>query len=215
MELKKIPKCPHLVIGHNGIGEFTIWYFAPSLTLFEVKLQNTIPGRNGEDQPTLLFLSPWLRPANFVYSRFRDISKRRLVSRFASPSNLIFEFIPTSLFAWHPVHSHSTIEDHVDMILAATKLWFSKGINNKTLVPAEVKDTAIWLLVSTDLDSNAKCDHAESPASPARCWRLALLVKNQVILGSQLDPRYHFTYLHIFVVRLLWFLNVLRKVVLL
>lgn len=98
------------------------------------------------------------------------------------------------------------------MILAATKLWFSKGINNKTLVPAEVKDTAIWLLVSTDLDSDAKRDYAESPA---RCWRLALLVKNQVILGSQLDPRYHFTYLHIFFVRLLWFLNVPRKVVLL
>ncbi|EFH69666.1 predicted protein [Arabidopsis lyrata subsp. lyrata] len=140
MELKKIPKCPHLVIGHNGIGEFTIW----------------------------------------------DISKRSLVSRFVSPSNLIFEFIPTSLFAWHPVHSHSTIEDHVDMILAATKLWFSKGINNKTLVPAEVKDTAIWLLVSTDLESDAKCDRVESPA---RCWRLALLVKNQLILGNQLDPR--------------------------
>ncbi|VYS47194.1 unnamed protein product [Arabidopsis thaliana] len=140
MELKKIPKCPHLVIGHNGIGEFTIW----------------------------------------------DISKRSLVSRFVSPSNLIFEFIPTSLFAWHPVHSHSTIEDNVDMILAATKLWFSKGVNNKTLVPAEVKDTAIWLLVSTDLDSDAKCDRVESPV---RCWRLALLVKDQLILGSQLDPR--------------------------
>ncbi|KAL1198392.1 hypothetical protein V5N11_004212 [Cardamine amara subsp. amara] len=140
VELQKIPKCPHLIIGHNGIGEFTIW----------------------------------------------DISKRSLVSRFASPSNMIFEFIPTSLFAWHPVHSHSTIEDHTDMILAATKLWFAKGINNKALVPAEVKDTAIWLLVSTDLDSDAKCDSVESPG---RCWRLALLVRNQVILGSQLDPR--------------------------
>jgi len=136
------------------------------------------------------FLSPLFRPANFVYYRFRDISKRSLVSRFVSPSNLIFEFIPTSLFAWHPVHSHSTIEDNVDMILAATKLWFSKGVNNKTLVPAEVKDTAIWLLVSTDLDSDAKCDRVESPV---RCWRLALLVKDQLILGSQLDPRYYHT----------------------
>ncbi|XP_010477867.1 PREDICTED: uncharacterized protein LOC104756910 [Camelina sativa] len=140
VELKKIPKCPHLVIGHNGIGEFTIW----------------------------------------------DISKRSLVSRFVSPSKMIFEFIPSSLFAWHPIYSHSTMEDHIDMILAATKLWFSKGIDNKTLVPAEVKDTAIWLLVSTDLDSNPKCDGVESPA---RCWRVALLVKDQVILGSQLDPR--------------------------
>ncbi|CAH2033897.1 unnamed protein product [Thlaspi arvense] len=137
VELKKIPKCPHLIVGHNGIREFTIW----------------------------------------------DISKRCLVSRFESPSNMIFEFIPTSLFAWHTVHSHSTIEDHVDMILAATKLWFSKGTNNKTLVPAEVKDTAIWLLVSTDPDPDASVE------SPARCWRLALLVRNQVILGSQLDPR--------------------------
>ncbi|CAN6881671.1 unnamed protein product [Brassica oleracea] len=140
VELKKIPKCPHLIIGHNGIGEFTVW----------------------------------------------DISTRSLVSRFVSPSNMIFEFIPTSLFAWHPLHSHSTMEDHIDMILAATKLWFSKGINNKTLVPAEVKDTAIWLLVSTDPDPDVKCDTVERPG---RCWRLALLVRNQVILGSPMDPR--------------------------
>ncbi|CAA7036305.1 unnamed protein product [Microthlaspi erraticum] len=139
VELKKVPKCPHLVIGRNDIGELTLW----------------------------------------------DISKRCLVSRFVCPSNLIFEFIPTSLFAWHPVHSHSTIEDQMDMILAATKLWFSKGVNNKTLVPAEVKDTAIWLLVSTDLDADAK----SNPESPATCWRLALLVRNQVIFGTQLDPR--------------------------
>ncbi|KAG2269549.1 hypothetical protein Bca52824_064104 [Brassica carinata] len=140
VELKKIPKCPHLIIGHNGIGEFTVW----------------------------------------------DISTRSQVSRFVSPSNRIFEFIPTSLFAWHPLHSHSTMEDHIDMILAATKLWFSKGITNKTLVPAEVKDTAIWLLVSTDPDPDVSCD---SVGRPARCWRLALLVRNQVILGSPLDPR--------------------------
>ncbi|CAG7864687.1 unnamed protein product [Brassica rapa] len=140
VELKKIPKCPHLIIGHSGIGEFTVW----------------------------------------------DISTRSLVSRFVSLSNMIFEFIPTSLFAWHPLHGHSTMEDHIDMILAATKLWFSKGINNKTLVPAEVKDTAIWILVSTDPDPDVKCETVERPG---RCWRLALLVRNQVILGSQFDPR--------------------------
>lgn len=144
-----------------------------------------------EHQPillSLLFLSPWLQPANFVYSRLRDISTRSQVSRFVSPSNRIFEFIPTSLFAWHPLHSHSTMEDHIDMILAATKLWFSKGINNKTLVPAEVKDTAIWILISTEPDPDVNFDSVERPG---RCWRLALLVRNQVILGSPLDPRYH------------------------
>ncbi|KAJ0257810.1 DNA binding protein [Hirschfeldia incana] len=140
VELKKIPKCPHLIIGHNGIGEFTVW----------------------------------------------DIGTRSQVSRFVSPRDRIFEFIPTSLFAWHPLHSNSTMEDHIDMILAATKLWFSKGINNKTLVPAEVKDTAIWLLVSTDPDPEVNCDSVERPG---RFWRLALLVRNQVILGSPLDPR--------------------------
>ena len=153
---------------------------------------------------SFLFLSPWLQPANFVYSRLRDISTRSLVSRFVSPSNMIFEFIPTSLFAWHPLHGHSTMEDHIDMILAATKLWFSKGINNKTLVPAEVKDTAIWILVSTDPDPDVKCETVERPG---RCWRLALLVRNQVILGSQFDPRYiitqHFLYLNVFLLRFL------------
>ena len=26
MELKRIPKCASLVVGHNGFGEFSIWY---------------------------------------------------------------------------------------------------------------------------------------------------------------------------------------------
>ncbi|CAH8390132.1 unnamed protein product [Eruca vesicaria subsp. sativa] len=141
VELKKIPKCRHLVVRHNGIGE------------------------------------------NLHY-----------VSRFVSPSKRIFEFIPTSLFAWqYSLHSHSTMEDHIDMILAATKLWFSKGVDNKALVPAEVKDTAIWILVSTDPDLYVKCDSVERPVG---CWRLALLVRNKVILRSQFDPMYHHTPLY-------------------
>ncbi|XP_010551369.1 PREDICTED: uncharacterized protein LOC104822000 isoform X2 [Tarenaya hassleriana] len=134
VELKQIPKCPYLVVGHNGVGEFTIW----------------------------------------------DISKRILVSRFSSPNNSIFEFIPISLFAWHPISSHSTMEDHIEGILAATKLWFPKHVDVNALVPTEGKDAAVWILVSTASDNGE---------IPARCWRLALLMKDAVIYGHQLDPR--------------------------
>ena len=32
MELKRVPKCTHLVVGHNSRGEFSLWY-SISLTL--------------------------------------------------------------------------------------------------------------------------------------------------------------------------------------
>lgn len=31
VELKRIPKCARLVIGHNGFGEFVVWYVLPSV----------------------------------------------------------------------------------------------------------------------------------------------------------------------------------------
>ncbi|XVF03163.1 hypothetical protein REPUB_Repub04eG0237300 [Reevesia pubescens] len=60
-----------------------------------------------------------------------------------------------------------------------------------SFLPLEGEDIVVWLLVSTFSVSDAQHEHLSSncQANPSRCWRLALLVKDRVILGSTLDPR--------------------------
>ncbi|EEF50725.1 conserved hypothetical protein [Ricinus communis] len=144
MELKRIPKCTSLVIGHDGFGEFTLW----------------------------------------------DISKRIFVSKFSSPSNSVHQFSPISLFHWQrEVHglSYSNVEAHVNRLMDATKMFSGHSINHS--LPHE--DIAIWFLVSTAPDSDALHDYGSSHSqiNPVGYWRLALLMKNSLILGSALDPR--------------------------
>ncbi|XP_038997347.1 uncharacterized protein LOC120122221 [Hibiscus syriacus] len=107
VELKKIPKCVHLVIGHNGFGDFILCYA-------------DMKGCN-------------------------------------------------------------------DQIIAETKFWFSEH-KDRTFLPLEGEDVAIWLLVSTT--SDAQHEHLSSNCQANTTgWRLALLVKDTVILGSTIDPR--------------------------
>lgn len=76
-------------------------------------------------------------------------------------------------------------------IMAATRTWSSKHRENNSFLPSEGEDFAIWLLVSTISDTDAQHNYISSDVqiNPVRLWRLALLVKNMVILGSPLDPR--------------------------
>ena len=75
--------------------------------------------------------------------------------------------------------------------MAATKMWFSENSENSSFLPSEGEDIAVWLLVSTISDSNAQHNYIPSDCQnhSVRCWRLALLVKNMVILGTALDLR--------------------------
>ncbi|RVX02616.1 hypothetical protein CK203_016550 [Vitis vinifera] len=148
VELKRIPKCAPLVVGHHGFGEFSLW----------------------------------------------DISQRILISRFAMPSISIFEFIPISLFSFQsevPLSSNPDVDLHINKIMAATKMWFSKHNENYTFLPLGGESIAVWLLVSTLSDSDTQHDNQmnDCQTNPVGWWRLALLVKNMVILGSALDPR--------------------------
>ncbi|KAJ9707739.1 hypothetical protein PVL29_000014 [Vitis rotundifolia] len=148
VELKRIPKCAPLVIGHHGFGEFSLW----------------------------------------------DISQRILISRFAMPSISIFEFIPISLFSFQsevPLSSNPDVDLHINKIVAATKMWFSKHNENYTFLPLGGESIAVWLLVSTLSDCDTQHDNQmnDCQTNPVGWWRLALLVKNMVILGSALDPR--------------------------
>lgn len=144
VEMKRIPKCAPLVLGHNGFGEFGIW----------------------------------------------DISKRAFVSRFSAARASIYQFFPINLFSWQRNGSVS-MDASLELTNTATTSLFSKHSEKSSFCPSVGEDSAIWLLVSTISDSDAQhnCMSRDCQKNPVRFWRLALLVKNRVILGSPLDPR--------------------------
>ncbi|MBA0743969.1 hypothetical protein Gogos_006615, partial [Gossypium gossypioides] len=142
VELKRIPKCAHLVIGHNGFGDFVIW----------------------------------------------DILKRVNISRYSGSGDPIKQFLPISLLSWQPVFSYDDMKERIDEITTSTKFWFSKH-KDSSFLPLEGKDVAIWLLVLTNSDAQHEHLSSNRLANTSRWWRLALLVKDTMILGSTLDPR--------------------------
>ncbi|MBA0834652.1 hypothetical protein Goarm_006982 [Gossypium armourianum] len=156
VELKRIPKCAHLVIGHNGFGDFVIWY-------------------------VLVF---YILDATFCAEGTR-LQRGFLV--FASPGDPIKQFLPISLLSWQPVFSYDDMKERIDEITTSTKFWFSKH-KDSSFLPLEGKDVAIWLLVLTNSDAQHEHLSSNRLANTSRCWRLALLVKDTMILGSTLDP---------------------------
>ncbi|XP_044489850.1 uncharacterized protein LOC123214163 isoform X2 [Mangifera indica] len=125
-----------------------------------------------------------------------DISRLVFLSRFSAPSTSIYQFFPINFFCWPrnvSISSGTNLLEKVKEIVDASKFWFSKHHENNHFLPLEREDIAIWLLVSTASVSEAQHNHISSDCqtNPVRVWRLALLVKNTVILGSTLDPRTH------------------------
>ncbi|XP_044489852.1 uncharacterized protein LOC123214163 isoform X4 [Mangifera indica] len=123
-----------------------------------------------------------------------DISRLVFLSRFSAPSTSIYQFFPINFFCWPrnvSISSGTNLLEKVKEIVDASKFWFSKHHENNHFLPLEREDIAIWLLVSTASVSEAQHNHISSDCqtNPVRVWRLALLVKNTVILGSTLDPR--------------------------
>ncbi|OMO93525.1 hypothetical protein CCACVL1_06455 [Corchorus capsularis] len=118
-----------------------------------------------------------------------DILERVIISRFSACGDPVKQFIPISLLSWKPFFSNAAMNGHVDEIIAATKNSFSEE-NDCSHLPLE-GNIAVWLLVSTVTDSDAQHKHSSSHCqeNPPSWWRLALLVKDRVILGSTLDPR--------------------------
>ncbi|KAL0430009.1 UNVERIFIED_CONTAM: hypothetical protein Sradi_0626900 [Sesamum radiatum] len=116
----------------------------------------------------------------------RDIDKRHLVSRFSSPDMSVLECVPASIFRW-PIKGECKTGVLINEIMDATRTWFSGRNENHVFSPKD-KDVAIWLLITTVSDPDSQCyQPCEQEANLDRCWRLALLVNNTVIIGSALD----------------------------
>ncbi|KAH9707931.1 FYR C-terminal domain-containing protein [Citrus sinensis] len=95
-----------------------------------------------------------------------------------------------SSWSWQRNGSVS-MDASLELTNTATTSLFSKHSEKSSFCPSVGEDSAIWLLVSTISDSDAQhnCMSRDCQKNPVRFWRLALLVKNRVILGSPLDPR--------------------------
>ncbi|KAL5553593.1 hypothetical protein UlMin_040994 [Ulmus minor] len=146
VELKRIPNCAFLVVGHNGFGEFSLW----------------------------------------------DILRRNLVSKFSALNTSICEFYPISFFSWQKeprIFCDPVVDGHVNRMMAATKKSLSEQAMDGSFQPLEGENIAVWLLVSVMSDSDAQDDYISGyRMNSVGWWRLALLVKNTVILGSAMDP---------------------------
>ncbi|GLT36955.1 hypothetical protein SLA2020_113000 [Shorea laevis] len=118
-----------------------------------------------------------------------DILNRVIISMFSASGNSISQFVPISLITWNPLSLNADMKEHIDEIMAVTKAWVSKNTDNCCLLPSET-NVAVWLLVSNFSESGASYKHTSGHCqeNPVKRWRLALLVKNMVILGSALDP---------------------------
>ncbi|KAL6343077.1 hypothetical protein AAG906_017889 [Vitis piasezkii] len=95
------------------------------------------------------------------------------------PSISIFEFIPISLFSFQsevPLSSYPDVDFHINKIMAATKMWFSKHNENYTFLPLGGESIAVWLLVATLSDSDTQHDNQmnDCQTNPVGWWRLAL-----------------------------------------
>nr|GMD13526.1 hypothetical protein DM860_008285 [Ipomoea batatas] len=73
--------------------------------------------------------------------------------------------------------------------MEATKASFSEKGDNQVLSYTEGDEVVAWLLVSTAPDLDKHRHQSSEQSDPLRSWRLALLVKNTLIMGDVLEPR--------------------------
>ncbi|VFQ66634.1 unnamed protein product [Cuscuta campestris] len=121
-----------------------------------------------------------------------DINRRVLVSKFSSPHTSVFQCVPLSLFTWKArcnILQDLYIEEVFNEVVDATKASFSGKGDTDTVCYLEGDEVGVWLLVSTTLGSDKAGYQSSDLSDPVRCWKLALLAKNTVIMGDVLEPR--------------------------
>ncbi|KAJ0094151.1 hypothetical protein Patl1_16657 [Pistacia atlantica] len=159
VELKKIPNSASLVVGHNGFGEFGLWYvaseFLSSLGYFETSLSVKV-------------LCSKHFNLSILSNKFLLLAKRYLCFH----QELVWRRTSKELWMQQICGSQNTMR---------TILFFSR--RGKILPFGFLSQLPLFLKLNMNHISS------DCQTNPVRFWRLALLVKNMVILGSTLDPR--------------------------
>ncbi|KAI3953689.1 hypothetical protein MKW98_017513 [Papaver atlanticum] len=119
-----------------------------------------------------------------------DISKRILLSRYSYTGSSVIQVLPIGFFRV-PSFSGADAEEHINGIMVATKACFSSSCEDPAFLSPNDEGMAVWVFIYAAGDSEIQYQHRSSGIKPrpTGCWRLALLVKNTLILGSALDPR--------------------------
>ncbi|KAK2975934.1 hypothetical protein RJ640_008034 [Escallonia rubra] len=163
-------------------------YFLEDRTMFIYKAPTK---REGTGAPTFSGYASLMMPAS--RDAFGREVERILLSRFSAPSTTVVQFLPISLFRWQSKDLLPTDPDkekHINGMVDAIKLRLEGG-ENHAFLPKDGQDVAIWLLISTVSDPVFQHGYQsiDCQVSPIGLWRLAVVVKNTVIMGDALDPR--------------------------
>ncbi|GMH15255.1 hypothetical protein Nepgr_017096 [Nepenthes gracilis] len=122
-----------------------------------------------------------------------DIKKRTVLSSFSAPVDSVLQFLPVSLLSCQikDMVNDKLDEEFMTKLMAATTSWLSEHKGKNAFSHGEGDDIAVWLLICTTPESldQPKNQSTECQMNRAGCWKLGLLIKNTVILGTQLDPR--------------------------
>ena len=122
----------------------------------------------------------------------RDITSRTILSTFSAPASSFLDFLPISLCNSKNGQVYGKGDEQIceDELMAATTTWLTGFNGKKTFNPMKSEYVGIWILACTSSDSSFQlgCQPNNCQDSPGS-WRLGLLVKNMVILGTSF-PRY-------------------------
>ncbi|OAY80613.1 hypothetical protein ACMD2_17353 [Ananas comosus] len=117
-----------------------------------------------------------------------DISKRACLASFSAPGNIVFQIIPVgfcSLQNYGILFTNNNEEESLKEMMAKD---LSKEAAEIPVLISSGEDAAVWLMVSAASVTEVQHDLQVKDHS-IRWWRLALLAKNLVFMGSMLDPR--------------------------
>nr|GMD16857.1 hypothetical protein DM860_008285 [Ipomoea batatas] len=181
---------PHHLLAADDSGKLNIWFmnsrWSKSTEEFFVQSPSCIPPLM-ELKRIPNFLHLVLGLYGFGELILWDIEKRVLVSKFSSHTS-VFGCVPLSLFTWK-AKCNISVDLCTDEIMEVTKASFSEKGDNQVLSYTKGDEVVAWLLVSTAPDLDKHRHQSSEQSDPLRSWRLALLVKNTLIMGDVLESR--------------------------
>ncbi|XP_031492470.1 uncharacterized protein LOC116259021 isoform X2 [Nymphaea colorata] len=158
------------------VEEFTLPYFTDTAIMVEL-----------EKMPNW----PYLIIGHDCVGRFGlwDVSRRVLLAKFSYSGCSIHHFVPFGFFSG-AIPSVDEV-GHQAAVLSTSELSFWGPSGKSACSPMESEDVAVWLLVSTVSCDTYWSNHCfeGSDKSYTGCWRLALLLKDMLILGNTVDTR--------------------------